>query len=111
MNAKNQVQLLGNIGQEPELYTSEKGKKILKLSLATNETYKNQSGEKVTKTEWHNLVMFGSLAELTAKYLKKGSQALIQGKLTHRKYVNKENIEKNITEIVVDDVLFLDSNK
>ena len=108
MSLENEVRLVGHLGANPELFTAESGKKILKVSLATNETFKNDKGEKVTQTEWHNLVMFGKRAEVVAKYLNKGSHLAVDGKLKTRRYVDKAGIEKYVTEIIVNDALFLD---
>ena len=78
---RNRVQLIGNLGSAPEIKTLEGGKKIAKLVIATNETYKNQKGEKVTETTWHNLTAWGNNAEVAEKYLQKGSEIAIDGKL------------------------------
>ena len=109
MSIKNHVSLTGNVGNKPELFTSEAGKNITKMSLATNETYKNEKGEKVTTTEWHNLVLFGNRAKLAAKYLNTGSLISVHGSLRTRKYDDKQGVTKYITEIVVEDLLFLDN--
>lgn len=111
MSLVNEVRLIGNLGQNPELFVSEKGNKILKVSLATNETYKNDKGEKVTTTEWHNLVLFGKRAEIVAKYCHKGSRLSIQGKLTSRSFVDKNDVTRYVTEINVNDALFLDKKE
>jgi single-strand DNA-binding protein len=107
-NLRNSVRLIGNLGAAPEVKNLEKGNKVAKLSLATNETYTNQKGEKVTETQWHNLVVWGKTAEIAEKYLTKGSEVAIEGKLTSRSYTDKEGVKKYITEIVVNDFLMLD---
>lgn len=104
---RNSVRLIGNLGTNPEVKEFESGKKVARFTLATNETYKNQKGEKVTDTCWHNLVIWGKTAEIAEKYLEKGSEVAIEGKLTSRSYTNKDGEKKHITEIVVNDLLML----
>ncbi len=108
---RNKVQLIGRMGDNIEVKTLESGSKIGKVSLATNETYKNQQGEKVTETTWHNLVVWGKQAELLEKYTSKGSEIAIEGKITNRSYTDKEGIKRYITEIVVHDFLFMGGAK
>lgn len=108
MNISNQVQLIGHLGQNPELYTSEKGSKILKISIATNDYYTNDKGERVQQTDWHNLTIFGKRAELVNSYCVSGSKICVTGKLKTRKYTDKHSVERYITEIIVDNVLLLD---
>ncbi len=105
---KNKVQLIGNVGNAPEIKNLENGQKMAKLSLATNETYYNQSGEKVQETQWHNLVAFGKIAELCEQYLSKGSEVAVEGKLTHREYTDSNGVKKYFTEIQVNEMLLLD---
>lgn len=108
MNAlKNKVQLIGNLGMNPEIKTLESGKKLAKMSIATSETYKNAKGEKVTETQWHNLIAWGKTAEIAEKFLNKGSEVAIEGKLIHRNYVDKEGVKKYITEIEISEFLML----
>ena len=107
-NLRNSVRLIGNLGAAPEVKNLEKGNKLAKLSLATNETYTNQKGEKVTETQWHNLVVWGKQADIVEKYLTKGSEIAVEGKLTSRSYTDKEGVKKYFTEIVVNDFLMLD---
>ena len=107
-NIKNKVQLIGNLGDNPKITTLDSGKKIANISLATNEVFKNDNGEKVTKTEWHNLTAWNKTAEIIEKYLKKGSQIAIEGKLTTRSYEDKDGIKRYFTEIVVSELLMLD---
>lgn len=108
MNQSNFVQLIGHLGKDVELFKKEDSKAVGKVTLATTKRYKNTKGEQVTLTEWHTLVMFGGVAEIAEKYLKKGSHVLVTGSLKTRKYTTKEAVDKYITEIVVDDILFLD---
>ncbi len=105
---RNSVRLIGNLGAAPEVKNLDKGNKVAKLALATNETYTNQKGEKVTETYWHNLVAWGKTAEIAEKYLNKGSEVAIEGKLTNHSYTDKEGIKRYTTEIVVNEFLMLD---
>lgn len=104
---RNRVQLIGNLGNTPEIITLESGKKLAKFSIATNEYYKNTAGEKVTETQWHNLVAWNNTAEIVEKYLEKGKEVAIDGKLTSRSYEDKDGVKKYITEIVVNELLML----
>ncbi|MEO6819547.1 MAG: single-stranded DNA-binding protein [Ginsengibacter sp.] len=104
---RNKVQLIGNLGKAPEVKTMEGGKKLAKFSIATNETYKNAKGEKVTDTQWHNVVAWGSLAELAEKYLDKGSEVAIEGKLMNNNYTDKEGNKKYNTEVLAHELLLL----
>lgn len=104
---RNKVQLIGRLGAKVEVKTLESGKTLAHVTLATNETYKNQKGEKVTETTWHNLVIWGKSAEILSKYTDKGSEVGIEGKLTNRSYTDKNGEKKYITEIVVNDFLLM----
>ena len=104
---RNKVQLIGNLGNQPEVITLESGKKLAKFSLATNESYRNSEGEKVTNTEWHNLIAWGKTAEIVEKYLSKGNEIAIEGKLTSRSYETKEGEKRYITEVVCNELLML----
>ena len=104
---KNSVRLVGNLGTNPEVKSFDQNKKMAKLALATNETYHNQKGEKVTETQWHNLILWGKQAEIAESYLKKGDEISIEGKLASRNYTDKEGIKRYVTEIVVNEILML----
>lgn len=104
---KNKVQLIGNLGQNPEIKTLEGGKKLARFNIATNESYRNANGEKITETQWHNLVAFGKLAEIIEKYVTKGSEVAVEGKLTYRTYNDKVGVKKYFTEIQVNELLML----
>lgn len=104
---KNKVQLIGNLGNAPEVRNTENGKKLVRFSIATNETYRNASGEKVTETQWHNLFAWGKVADIAEKYLNKGSEVAIEGKLVHRNYTDKEGNKKYITEVQVNELLLM----
>lgn len=105
---RNSVRLIGNLGSAPEVKNLDNGNKMARISLATNETYNNAKGEKVTETTWHNLIAWGKTAEIAEKYLTKGSEVAVEGKLTSRSYETKEGEKKYITEIVINEILMLD---
>tara|TARA_R110000868_G_scaffold132180_1_gene342738 strand:+ start:2339 stop:2671 length:333 start_codon:yes stop_codon:yes gene_type:complete len=108
MNAlRNKVQLIGNLGNDPEIINLDGGSKLAKFSIATNETYKNAKGEKVTDTQWHNVVAWGKTAEIVENYLNKGKEVAIEGKLTTRSYETKEGEKRYITEIRCNELLLL----
>jgi single-strand DNA-binding protein len=107
---KNKVQLVGNIGNAPEIKEIAGGKKVANFSLATNEVWKDANGEKQTETQWHRLVAWGKLAELIEKYTSKGSEIMIEGKLINRSYVDKNNETKYITEVEVRELMLMGGN-
>jgi len=102
---RNKVQLIGNLGNDPEIITLDSGKKLAKFSLATNESYKDASGQKIDKVEWHNLVAWNKTAEIVENYITKGKEIAIEGKLTSRSYETKEGEKRYITEVVVSEIL------
>jgi single-strand DNA-binding protein len=104
---KNKVQLIGNLGNNPEIKTLDGGKKLARFSVATNEVYRNTKGEKVTETQWHNLVAWGKVAEIAEKFLTKGSEIAIEGKLMNRTYNDKDGVKKYFTEVQVNELLML----
>jgi single-strand DNA-binding protein len=107
MNAmKNRVQLIGHVGNDPEIKTLDGGRKVANLNIATNDSYKNDKGEKVEKTEWHPLVAWGKTAEIIEQFVTKGKQIAIDGKLTHRSYDDKNGEKRFVTEVVVSEVHF-----
>jgi single-strand DNA-binding protein len=111
MNAsmmKNRVQLIGNLGQDPEIKELENGNKMARMSVATNESYKNTKGEYVQETQWHPVVAWGKSAELCEKLLKKGSEVVIEGKLVHRSYTDKDGATKYISEVQLQNILCMD---
>lgn len=101
MNVRNKVTLIGHLGQDPELNTTPNGHKVARFSIATNESYQNKAGEKVEQTEWHRCVVWGKKAEAADKYLHKGKEIALEGKLRHRSYEDKEGIRRYVTEIEV----------
>ena len=106
---KNKVQLIGNLGKAPEVKNIENGKKLVRFSMATNETYRGRTGEKVTETTWHNIVAWGKVAELAEKFLVKGTEIAIEGKLINRSYTGKDGNIKYVTEVQVSELLLLNN--
>ena len=106
---RNKVQLIGNLGNDPEIITLDSGKKLAKFNIATNETYKNGQGEKVTDTQWHNVVAWNKTAEIIENYVTKGKEVAVEGKLTSRSYEDKEGQKRYITEVVCNEILLLGS--
>lgn len=106
-NLRNSVRLIGHLGQNPEIKTTVNGKKVANFSLATNETYTNADGKKVSEAMWHLIVAWGKQAEFSEKYLEKGKEVAIEGKLSVRDYVDKNGNKKYVTEIVVNDILMI----
>ena len=104
---RNKVQLIGNLGNNQEIITLENEKKLAKFSIATNESYKNSQGEKVTDTQWHKIVAWNKTAEIIEKYLEKGSGVAIEGKLITRSWEGKDGMKRFVTEVVVNELLML----
>jgi single-strand DNA-binding protein len=103
----NKVILVGNVGKDPETRHLEGGNTVSKFSLATSEVYKNKEGEKITNTEWHNIVLWKGLAEIAEKYVKKGSQLYIEGRIRTRSYTDQDNNTRYVTEIIGDSMQML----
>ena len=102
MNAmKNKVQLIGNVGQDPEVKNLDGGKKVATISIATNDYYLNAKGEKVEQTEWHKAVAWGKTAEIIEKFVTKGKEIAIEGKLTHRSYDDANGVKRYISEVLI----------
>ncbi len=106
---RNKVQLIGNLGAKPEIKKLESGKKVATISLATSESYKNASGEKVTETQWHRLIAWGKIADVVEKYLDKGREIVVEGKLINRSYTDKDGKKKYVSEVQVSELLLLGS--
>ena len=104
---KNTVQLIGNLGNAPEIRNTESGKKMARFSVATNESYQNAKGEKVTETQWHSLIAWGKVADIVEKYLAKGTEVAIEGKLVNGNYVDKEGNKKYFTQVEVHELMTL----
>jgi single-strand DNA-binding protein len=100
---KNNVRLLGNLGMDPDVKNLENNRKVAKFSLATSESYKNDKGDRVTDTQWHNLVLWGVQAKMAEDYLRKGDEVVIEGRLTNRNYIDKEGNKKYFCEVVVNE--------
>ena len=104
---KNRVQLIGRVGQDPEVKNLEGGKKLATITIATNDVYYKDNGDKVEQTEWHRVTAWGKTAEIIEKYVTKGKEIGIEGKLTHRSYEDKNGEKRYVTDIVVNEVLLL----
>ena len=104
---RNRVQLIGHLGQDPEVKTLEGGRKVANFTLATNDYYTNDKGEKIENTEWHKVVAWGKTAEIIEKYANKGKEVAVDGKLTHKSYEDKDGAKRYVTEVVVNDILLL----
>ena len=104
---RNKVQLIGNLGNDPEIRIFNSGKKMARLSLATSEYHKDNEGKKVSETQWHNLIIWGKTADVAEKYLQKGSEVAVEGKIIYRDYEDKNGDKKYITEIIVNDLVML----
>ncbi len=109
MNAlRNKVQLIGRLGKDPELVQFEEGKTKASFPLATNEVYKNASGERMERTQWHDVVVWGKLSEVAASYLQKGSEVAVEGRLSYRTYEDAEGHTRYVTEVVASELLLLE---
>jgi single-strand DNA-binding protein len=104
---RNKVQLIGNLGANPEIRSFDNGKTVARFSLATTDSYQDTNGKKISETQWHNLVAWGGLAKIIEKYLTKGSEVAVEGKLTHRTYEDKDGNKKYFTEIILHDMVML----
>lgn len=108
---RNSVQLIGRLGTDPEVKTFDKDRKIVKFRLATSDVYFNKAGEKVEETQWHNVVAWNGLAGICEKYLAKGNEIAVEGKLMHRSYTDKDSKTRYLTEIVIDEMVILEAKK
>lgn len=108
---RNKVQLIGNLGNDPEVRALEGGRKLARFSVATHETYRNAQGERVKETQWHSIVAWGKVAEIIEKYLQKGTEVALEGKLVSRSYNDKEGNKKQVTEVQVHELLLLGEKK
>jgi len=107
MSGVNKAILVGNLGKDPEIRYLESGVPVCTFSLATSEVRKDQNGERITTVEWHNIVLWRGLAEVASKWLKKGSQIYVEGKIRTREYTDKEGVKRRTTEIVADEMTML----
>ena len=106
-NLKNSIRLIGNLGQNPEVKETTNGKKLAKFSVATNESYRDENGKEVKETMWHNLTVWGKQADIAAKYLKKGSEVAIEGKLSNLNCTDKDGVKRYVTDIEVNEFIML----
>lgn len=104
---KNLVQLIGNLGNDPEIKEVSGGRRMARMSVATSESYTNKSGERITDTQWHTVVAWGTTAEAVERLLRKGSPIALEGRLVHRSYETKEGVKRYITEVVLNDFQLL----
>ena len=110
-NLRNSVKLIGRLGQDPEVRTLTSGRKLTTFSLATSDFYKNAKGDKVEDTQWHNIVAWDKVGEIAAKYLAKGEEVALEGKLMHRSYENQEGQKRYVTEINLNELLMIGGKK
>jgi single-strand DNA-binding protein len=111
MGSVNKVILIGNLGKDPEVRHGNNGAVRVSFSLATNDFFKNKTGEKVSRTDWHNVVLWGKLAEIGEKYLNKGKKVYIEGRLTSRSFDDKDGENRYITEVIATSMVLLSSGK
>lgn len=107
----NKVILIGNVGSDPETRYLDNDKSVARFSLATSESYRTREGEKITNTEWHNIVVWNNLAKIVEKYVKKGSQLCVEGKVKYRSYEDKDGVKRYVTEIVCDNLVMIGGKK
>jgi len=108
MNAlRNSVRLIGNLGQDPDTKTLENGRKVTHFTLATAENFKNADGQKISETTWHNIVAWNGLADIAERFLTKGKEVAVEGRIVYRSYEDKKGAMKYITEIVLNEILLL----
>lgn len=110
-NLRNRVQLIGRLGQDPEVRTLTSGKKLTTFSIATTDSYRNGSGDKVEETQWHNIVAWGKVGEIAGEYLNKGQEVALEGKLTHRSYDTQDGNKRYVTEINLNELLMIGGKK
>ena len=109
-NGVNKVILIGNLGKDPEIARLESGVKKAAFSLATTEVYRNKEGEKISHTEWHNIVLWRGLAEVAENYLKKGNTVFIEGRIRRREYDDKDGVKRYVTDIIGDNMTMLSTS-
>ena len=110
-NLRNRVQLIGRLGQDPEVKTLTSGKQLTTFSIATSDSYRNADGEKIEDTQWHNIVAWGKVGEIAGEYLSKGQEVAIEGKLTHRSYETSNGEKRYITQVNLNELLMMGSKK
>lgn len=104
---RNQVRIIGNLGADPLERQTNNGKSVTNFPVATNETYVNEAGEKVNETQWHQVVCWGKLANLSLELLKKGMEVVVEGKISNRSYVDKDGVKRNVSEVIAFDFLLV----
>jgi len=107
----NKVQLIGNLGQAPEVHIFENGNKKVSLNLAVHDSFINKAGEKIEETYWHKVIAYGKVVDTIEKYFDKGSRIMVEGKLVNRSWETKEGEKRYATEVVMNDFMFMDSKK
>jgi len=110
-NIRNRVQLIGHLGMDPEVKSFDNNRKMARFSMATNDSYKDAQGNKVEQTEWHKIVIWGKQAELAESMLSKGMEVLVEGKLVHRQYTDKDGVKRNFTEVEASDFVMMGLKK
>ncbi len=105
---KNKVQLIGRLGANPELRNLEGGRSVARMRIATTDTYRNAAGEKIEDTQWHTVVAWGKTAEIAGRFLSKGSEVMVEGRLTYNEYTAKDGTKRYATEVVVNEMLMMD---
>ena len=108
-NIRNKVQIIGNVGNTPKLEETKNGKKYVKLSIATNNTYTNKDGEKIKNTQWHPVMFWGKKAEIADKYILKGQEIYVEGSLNYRDYEDESGEKKYVFEIISSELLLLNN--
>lgn len=104
---KNSVQLIGHVSQEPEIKNLESGKKLANINIATNEVYYRENGDKVEQTQWHRVTAWGNTADIIERFVTKGKEIAIEGKLSHRSYDDKDGNKRYVTEVIANQVLLI----
>jgi single-strand DNA-binding protein len=110
MNIKNNVQVIGRLGANPEVKVMENGSKLARFAVAINETYTNKKGDKVTNTQWHNVIAWGNLAGIAGTILQKGTRVTIDGKLVSRTYIDKQGVKRTSVEIMANELLVINKS-
>lgn len=110
-NIKNSITLIGHLGKDPQVVQTKNGNTLVNISLATNDYYRNQNGDKITTTEWHRCIAWGKVAELIGSMCKKGKEVAIRGKLTYNNYEDKDGIRRKLSQIVIDEFVLLSKDK
>lgn len=104
---RNRVQLIGRVGNDPEVKTFDGGKKVANLNIATNDYYKNEKGERTEQTEWHRVVAWGKTADIIEQFVSKGKEIAVEGKLTHRSYDDKDGTKRFVSEVLISEIQLL----